>query len=234
MIIYKGKSKEKIGGDFSMREASVGFKGTVDCLTMILQEEDEFDFILKEIENKIHDAGKFFKNAVLDVKYKGKDLTSHQEMEILDLLSKQSGAKIKSISKEEDNEVSDNISKRNVKIPFNGLDEGMSKFYRGTLRSGHKIDFDGNVIVMGDLNPGGEIIATGNVVVLGSLRGTVHAGSDGNKEAIIVALALRPTQLRIADIITRPPDDEEKSIGIYPEMAYIKDDRMYIEDFVHR
>lgn len=216
-----------------MREASVGFKGTVNCLTMILQENDEFDFILKEIENKIDDAGKFFKNAVLDVKYRGKNLSSHQEMEILDLLSKRSGAKIKSISREEESDILD-TSKEDIKIPFNGLEEGRSKFYRGTLRSGHKIDFDGNVIVLGDLNPGGEIIATGNVVVLGSLRGTVHAGANGNKDAIIVGLILRPTQLRIADIITRPPDEEDRNLGISPEMAYIKDDRMYIEDFMHR
>lgn len=216
-----------------MREVSVGFKGTVNCLTMILQENDEFDFIKKEIENKIDDAGKFFKNAVLDVRYKGKNLTSQQEMEILELLSKRSGAQIKSISKEEDGKdvVASTVD---MHIPFSGLDEGMSKFYRGTLRSGHKIDFDGNVIVMGDLNPGGEIRATGNVVVLGSLRGTVHAGADGNKDAIIVALMLRPTQLRIADIITRPPDEEDKSTDISPEMAYIKDDMMYIENFWHR
>ena len=56
-----------------MNEANVGFKGTVNCLTMILQEGDEFDFILKEIEKKIHDAGKFFKNAVMyELMYPGK------------------------------------------------------------------------------------------------------------------------------------------------------------------
>ncbi|MBP5426915.1 MAG: septum site-determining protein MinC [Clostridiales bacterium] len=217
-----------------MREVSVGFKGTVNCLTMILQENDEFDFILKEIENKIDDAGKFFKNAVLDVKYRGKDLTPYQEKRIMDLLSKRSGATIKSIGKEEEEEKTSGLSKDFMHIPFDGLEEGMSKFYRGTLRSGHKIDFDGNVIIMGDLNPGGEIRATGNVVVLGSLRGTVHAGSNGNKNAIIVALILKPTQLRIADIITRPPDEEEKVLTISPEMAYIKNDRMYIESFLHK
>ena len=229
-----------------MNEASVGFKGTVNCLTMILQEQDEFSFILKEIESKISEAGKFFKDAILDVKYRGKSLTRNQEQEIFDLLCKKSGAKIKSIKKEEDikeskAEVSYKIetAKEHLKTKmkhfyFKGLEEGMSKFYRGTVRSGHKIDFDGNVVVIGDLNPGGEIKATGNVIVIGSLRGTVHAGADGNKDAIIIALSLKPTQLRIADVITRPPDDDSESAELLPEIAYVKDERMYIENFLHK
>lgn len=230
-----------------MHEVSVGFKGTVDSLTMILQEEDEFDFILKEIENKINDAGKFFKDAILDVKYRGKNLTNYQEKKIFDLLSQKSGAKINSIKKEEvkpvkkkevakttENSAKEHMKQQMKNFYFTGLEEGMSKFYRGTVRSGHKIDFEGNVVVIGDVNPGGEIRATGNIVVIGALRGTVHAGADGNKDAVIVALTLNPTQLRIADIITRPPDGEGKSMEIIPEMAFVKDDRMYIEEFLHR
>lgn len=231
-----------------MHEVSVGFKGTVDSLTMILQEEDEFDFILKEIENKINDAGKFFKDAILDVKYRGKNLTNNQEKKIFDLLSQKSGAKINSIKKEEikpikkpkdvdkktETTATEHMKNQMKYFYFKGLEEGMSKFYRGTVRSGHKIDFDGNVVVVGDVNPGGEIRATGNVVVVGALRGTVHAGADGNKDAVIVALTLNPTQLRIADVITRPPDGERKNMEIIPEMAFVKDDRMYIEEFLHR
>ena len=229
-----------------MNEANVGFKGTVNCLTMILQEQDDFSFILKEIENKISDAGKFFKDAILDVKYKGKNLTKSQEQEIFDLLCRKSGDKIKSIKKEEmknsiekiDSKV-DSTAKEYLKTKmkhfyFKGLEEGMSKFYRGTVRSGHKIDFDGNVVVIGDLNPGGEIKATGNVIVIGTLRGTVHAGADGNKDAIIIALSLRPTQLRIADVITRPPDDDGENIELLPEIAYVKNEQMYIESFLHK
>ena len=108
------------------------------------------------------------------------------------------------------------------------------QFYRGTLRSGQVISSESSVTIIGDVNPGGEIRATGNVVVVGALRGTVHAGADGNKDAVIVALTLNPTQLRIADVITRPPDGERKNMEIIPEMAFVKDDRMYIEEFLHR
>lgn len=125
------------------------------------------------------------------------------------------------------------LKKDTEKQCFKGIDEGITKFCRGTVRSGQMIDFNGNVIIIGDVNPGGEIKATGNIIVLGSLKGLVHAGSDGNKKAIVVSLNLQPTQLRIAGIITRPPDEKGSKGLIIPELAYIKDDKIYIERFLH-
>ena len=88
--------------------------------------------------------------------------------------------------------------------------------------------FEGNVVVLGDANPGSEIVASGNVVVMGVLRGMVHAGADGNREAIVAALKLCPTQLRIGDIITRCPDTSGET-SLQPEVAMIKDDIIYVE-----
>ena len=89
---------------------------------------------------------------------------------------------------------------------------------------------EGNLVIIGDINPGAELIAAGNIVVMGSLRGIVHAGCDGNRDAIVSALYLQPTQLRIADIITRSPDGEAKITEPIPEIASIKDGRIYIEE----
>jgi septum site-determining protein MinC len=68
--------------------------------------------------------------------------------------------------------------------------------------SGTRIEFGGHVVVLGDVNPGAEIVAEGNVIVWGRLRGMVHAGSKGNRSAVICALDLSPTQLRIADEVS--------------------------------
>jgi septum site-determining protein MinC len=57
-------------------------------------------------------------------------------------------------------------------------------------------------------------------------------GSDGNKEAIVAALGLNPTQLRIGDIITRSPDESVTSPNLIPELAYVKDDILYVERFL--
>lgn len=64
--------------------------------------------------------------------------------------------------------------------------------------------------------------------MLGSLRGMAHAGIGGDEEAIIAASVFAPTQLRIADIISRPPDEwESRETGM--EFAYLQDNQMQID-----
>jgi len=98
-----------------------------------------------------------------------------------------------------------------------------------TLRSGQKIFFDGNVVVLGDVNPGAEIVASGNVIVMGVLRGVVHAGASGDEKAMVMAFRLRPTQLRISNHITRPPDEDAETDQ--PEVAKIRNGMVTIELF---
>ena len=74
---------------------------------------------------------------------------------------------------------------------------------RRNLRSGQRVQFPGNIVVMGDVNAGAEVQAEGDVIVLGTLRGTAHAGAgpNGRKDAVVVALNLHATQVRIGDLI---------------------------------
>jgi septum site-determining protein MinC len=85
------------------------------------------------------------------------------------------------------------------KFSVEDLGEETALFLNRTLRSGTRIEFAGHVVVFGDVNPGAEVVAEGSVIIWGRLRGMVHAGSKGNKKAIIGALDLSPTQLRIAE-----------------------------------
>lgn len=91
---------------------------------------------------------------------------------------------------------------------------------RRTLRSGFSLQHSGHVVVIGDVNPGGEIVAGGDVVVWGRLRGMVHAGAEGDENAVVCALDLSPTQLRIAGQIAIPPRRRGKP---QPEIARLKD-----------
>lgn len=79
------------------------------------------------------------------------------------------------------------------------LGEETALFVDRTLRSGTRIEFAGHVVVLGDVNPGAEIVAEGNVIIWGRLRGMVHAGAKGKRDAVICALDFSPMQLRIAD-----------------------------------
>ena len=101
---------------------------------------------------------------------------------------------------------------------------------RRTLRSGQKFYYDGNVVIMGDVNPGAEVVATGNIIVMGQMRGMVHAGAEGEETAMVMAFRLHPTQLRIANHITRPPDGEVAE-NTLPEIARIKNGVVTIENY---
>jgi len=126
--------------------------------------------------------------------------------------------------------------KHEVKRHFStDLNECMTKFHRGTMRSGKLICYDGNVVVLGDVNPGAEVEASGNIVIVGALKGTVHAGASGNRNASVIALNISPAQLKIADLVSRRPDRKsEKKPPLYsvPEIAYIRNDTIVTEMFL--
>ncbi|MEH2064234.1 MAG: septum site-determining protein MinC [Nostoc sp.] len=88
-----------------------------------------------------------------------------------------------------------------------------------TVRSGVEIRHPGTVILLGDINPGGIVIADGDIIIWGRLRGIAHAGAGGNRECLIMALQMEPTQLRIADAVARAP--EKPPMQFSPEVAHI-------------
>lgn len=88
-----------------------------------------------------------------------------------------------------------------------------TEFIFETVRSGMNIDYEGNIIIIGDVNPGAVVAASGNIIVLGRLRGMAHAGSFGNTDAFVLAQKMAPIQLRIADRIAISPDEKKEEMN---------------------
>jgi septum site-determining protein MinC len=109
----------------------------------------------------------------------------------------------------------------------NGSDGSNGLILRETIRSGRSVYHEGHIVVIGDVNPGAEIIAGGDVVVWGKLRGLVHAGAMGDTSAVICALELIPTQLRIADQIAISPHDQRRQAT--PEKVSMHNGRIVAE-----
>jgi septum formation inhibitor MinC len=138
-----------------------------------------------------------------------------------------------------------------IRAPLEELSEGL--LVRRTLRSGQLLQHLGHVVVIGDVNPGAEIVAGGDVVVWGRVRGMIHAGALGDNKAIVCALELRPTQLRIGGhIATSPPESgtpspkagrdsgtasrlsAEGKREAQPEVAFVQDDLIVAEPWSDR
>jgi septum site-determining protein MinC len=108
-------------------------------------------------------------------------------------------------------------------------------YLQTTVRSGIEIRHPGTIIILGDTNPGSSLLASGDILVWGRLRGMAHAGIDGNRSCRIMALHMQPTQLRIADLLARPP--ETPPANFLPEVAYVGDNAIRIavaQDFARQ
>lgn len=206
-----------------MSKENVVLKGGKNGVNVILGESMPFHIVLGDVVDKFSESKSFFKKGNYNLEFSGRNLMPGEKLQlektICELLE----------------ECELTISYRDAAaVPtkvFRDIKEGYTKFHEGTLRSGQLIESEGNLVIIGDANPGSEIAAAGNVVVMGAIRGIVHAGCTGNRDAFVVALNLEPTQIRIADIITRPPDGEVRTV-ITPERAYIKDNTIYIDEYL--
>ena len=190
---------------------------TVPALLIKLDKELPFNENLKELEEKLSSA--FFQGSYAVIDYQDLDLSENQIKELEDVLKKYNskilGFKFKE-KKVKKNFVPKVIEKKALKI------------INKTVRSGQRIEYDGDILIIGDVNPDAYIIASGNIVVMGALRGIAHAGANGDETAIILALKLMPQQLRIASLYTRSPDVIEEPTS--PEKAYIENNQIIIEN----
>lgn len=99
-----------------------------------------------------------------------------------------------------------------------------TKFYKGSLRSGQRMEFEGSLVIIGDVNSGAEVIASENVIVVGNLRGVAHAGAKGNKEAIIAAERIDAPQVRISNKV-KELEKEDDEYNIAKTYVYIDSEK---------
>lgn len=130
------------------------------------------------------------------------------------------------MKKEEVNE----LGLHGIKKSFNKeIATSETKFYKGSIRSGQKMEFEGSLVILGDVNAGAEVLAEDNVVILGILRGMAHAGAKGNKEAIIAAASIESAQIRIADIVKEiEREDNVEDTREIKTYAYVEENEIIL------
>jgi len=96
------------------------------------------------------------------------------------------------------------------------------------VRSGQVLRHTGHIAIIGDVHAGGEVIAGGDIVIWGRLHGLAHAGSMGDDSAIVCALRMNPSLLRIAKLVGRPEEDGGNHAR-GPEIAHIRDEVIIVE-----
>lgn len=213
-------------------DSVVEFKGTKKGMMVILDGSMDINEVLEVMKNKIKRSESFFRQAPVRVQVKNRELTAAEmgliqdvfetdiELELVEIISG-SGETLVSLP-------SSYVAELGKKGDEDDYRLDRSIVIHKTLRSGQKIDFPGTIIVIGNVNPGSELVARGDIIVYGALKGVCHAGSKGDKRAMIMSLSLMASQLRIADVFTKAPD-EDVIPPDSPEKAYINGDRIVVE-----
>ena len=227
------EEQESVQGD-------IAIKGTRSGLLLTLEPETSFSDLLSALANRLAEAPAFFHGASLSVdtsrrrllsseRHQLEDLLSHYYMSVSSLEHSQTAWKQPTAPLQHDEPPLSEIAtpkeiQQDVRDPRESSD---TLFLHRTVRSGQAIHHNSNVVVLGDVNPGAEIVAGGDIIVWGVLRGMVHAGYPDNANALVCSLLLSPVQLRIAHLLSRPPEGFEAQPR--PEIASIKHGQIVVE-----
>jgi septum site-determining protein MinC len=221
-------SKSEILNKVANGQESVVFKGYKAGLTLIIPEHGSFKKYLQDLKNNLDQSQDFFRDAKVFLKIGKRILDDDERTELIRLIE-QYGLNFRGFQTEE---TPGHFNGRPVPAAEN--DPFVSTItVKKTVRSGQRVVFEGNLVIIGDVNPGAELAATGDIIVLGKLRGIAHAGAQGDTSAQIIAFQLQPVQIRIAGVITRAPESESDSNSNHhgPEVARIKDGLIIVEKF---
>lgn len=173
-----------------------------DNIVIKVNEEYSQEDIVYALRKKIPDLKKLYQGEHTPIVITGKVLKNKEIDEIQELIKKYLDVQIKFDSPRTLG-LHGIVKTYNKKIAISE-----TKFHRGAVRSGQKLEFEGSIVIMGDVNDGAEVIAGDNIVILGALRGLAHAGAKGNVNAIIAASSIDAPQLRIANIIKEREKEE--------------------------
>lgn len=206
---------------------SVLFKGKNGGIQIVLDENVDFEELKSTFSEKMNDAHRFFDGAKTNIAFSGRKLTDQEETELLAIISEKTKLDISFV---QDKELKNDVKTASMQNLVSSVDN-MTHFHRGSLRNGQEIRYRGSVVVIGDCNPGSQIIATGNIIILGTLKGTAHAGCEGDESCFVATFVMNPVQLRIAKIITYVPEEHKKGSKkkvINPSYAFVQDGHIYI------
>lgn len=204
-------------------EKSVSLKGRKDGYVLLLDDDAMFEDILQETK-------KLFERIK-------KDETHEQAFELIietgnRLLTKSQKEKLTNL-------INDYINFDLKSFESNVIDRKIAhEWHQDTsplimvknIRNGQIVQSERDLILIGDVRPGGLIRSTGSIIIIGDVHGTVHAGSNGDEEAIIIAPFAYNGQVRIGEHIEIIEVEESDSSSTAEQPKRTEQQVVYLND----
>ena len=204
-----------------MRKNCISINLRKNEIIIKIAEDAEQREIIYDLRKKLPELKKLYKDEKTPIKVTGKVMKNKEIDEIQNLIKGQ-------IDVEIDFDMPKTLGLSGIKKAFDReIATSETKFHKGSLRSGQRLETEGSIVVIGDVNSGAEVVASDNIIVLGNLRGLAHTGAKGNKQAIIAAGLLDTVQIRISNIVREIDRDEEPMHK--QAYVYVHDNKIIIE-----
>lgn len=186
-----------------------------------IKEEATYKDVIEELNKKLPKLKEMYTEEKNPINVVGKILKIKEMEEIRKLISDKIHVDISFESPEE-------LGLAGIKKVYEqDVADSITRLFRGSLRSGQKLEFEGSLVIIGDVNSGAEVIASDNIIIVGTLRGLAHAGAKGNKMAIIAANSIEGPQVRIANVVK---EIEKSDITTQKQYAYVEEDTIILEE----
>ncbi len=195
----------------------ITIKGLNDSLVFVFHQGDYNDY-LSFLQEKFSTSGQMFSGSKVIFQGRGLAKLSREEVSSLQRLCL-------------DNDMTLNNTPPPAEKPArsHNLTEGKDLIVRRNVRSGQKVHSEGSVVIWGDVHESAEITAARDIIVLGKLGGVAHAGCYGDETSVVFALNLSPSQIRIANKISRAAGDEARRPR--PELAYLEEGNICVREY---
>jgi len=225
-------------------QGNIAIKGTRNGLLLTLEPGTPFSELLNALSDRLAEAPGFFRGASLALDTSRRMLRVSERIQLEDLLAHyhMSVTPLEQIAPMQRNGEPQAVPTNDTASPITATssetsqvqhdlrETGDTLLIRRTIRSGQAIHHPSNIVILGDVNPGAEVVAGGDIIIWGVLRGMVHAGYPDDESACVCSLQLAPVQLRIAHMLSRPP--EGAGVQPNPEVATIRNGRIVVETWV--
>lgn len=198
-------------------------------LNVILDPAVEFEEIIKSLEQKFQESGKFFQDARMALSLEGRALSQEEEKRVVDTICDVSGLDIVCIVGRDENW--NQVYLKAIQQTTFNANRNNGQFYRGTLKNGQTLETETSIVILGDIYPGSAVVSTKDIIVLGGLYGEAYAGGSGESGHFVVALDMSPEKLKIGDLKYRADKLPKWSIKpkVQPKIAYMRDEKIIIE-----
>lgn len=207
----------------------VVLKSGKNYMTLVLDKDMPYPELLQHILNKFLESEKFFGDGGFAIMFEGRELSSTEKLQILDLISEYTTIHITNLIendkyreyaaemsayeklhpiKDDDYDEDDDEDIVETKLVNNCL------FIDRDIDTGEKISADCNIVVNGNVNEGSILKAGNNIIILGALKGQAIAGNDlNNTSSYIMAKEFDPENYRIGPILGKVRKKKKKKFG---------------------